>query len=424
MKKIKQFSLKATLLTIVAALTIGFTGCSDELSGDQTQGKPGYLTINVKTLKPLQTKLSGAHNEDYKKITTMDIFVFNASDQVIIHKFESPNTSTGSANLEIPVNQLEGTEYVVVVANYDGGVAMTGVTDYASLIAKDINTVKDFSATGLHMTGRANIETVGGGTSYISNVRIAPVEAKITVKWTTADVADYYDVTGVYVVNAISKTKLPIIRQNTWNSTDGWANSITSLTNILPTDYINYKNTASRTALNGLSTIITAPNVSNFDFYNLNATTSTLLYDEPVGPATSLSSSDDYHYYVGENYSNNTGVGTGIVVANANNANTLVVIKVTPKTGAPQYILDLGDRYYTYEFDKTSTYVDATHLGQNGENLGVTITEGFSVRRKTNYTLTFNLSGMGAEDPYTRVRTLTVNVQADAWDDEGVTAGF
>ena len=86
MKKIKQFSLKATLLTIVAALTIGFTGCSDELSGDQTQGKPGYLTINVKTLKPLQTKLSGDHNEDYKKITTMDIFVFNADDQVIIHK--------------------------------------------------------------------------------------------------------------------------------------------------------------------------------------------------------------------------------------------------------------------------------------------------------------------------------------------------
>ena len=51
MKKIKQFSLKAMLLTIVAALTIGFTGCSDELSGDQTQGKPGYLTVNVKTLK-------------------------------------------------------------------------------------------------------------------------------------------------------------------------------------------------------------------------------------------------------------------------------------------------------------------------------------------------------------------------------------
>ena len=59
MKKIKQFSLKATLLTIVAALTIGFTGCSDELSGDQTEGKPGYLTVNVKTLKPRASKTPG-----------------------------------------------------------------------------------------------------------------------------------------------------------------------------------------------------------------------------------------------------------------------------------------------------------------------------------------------------------------------------
>lgn len=54
MKKIKQFSLKATLLSLVAVLAIGLTSCSDETSGDQTQGKPGYLTINVKTLKPKQ----------------------------------------------------------------------------------------------------------------------------------------------------------------------------------------------------------------------------------------------------------------------------------------------------------------------------------------------------------------------------------
>ena len=45
MKKIKQFSLKAMLLTIAAALTIGFTGCSDELSGDQTQGKPDRKSV-------------------------------------------------------------------------------------------------------------------------------------------------------------------------------------------------------------------------------------------------------------------------------------------------------------------------------------------------------------------------------------------
>ncbi|HBN06889.1 MAG TPA: hypothetical protein DD434_14065 [Bacteroidales bacterium] len=420
MKKIKQISLKAMLLTILAVLTIGFTGCSDELSGDQTQGKPGYLTINVKTLKPLQTKLSGDHSTDYQKITTMDVFVFNSSDQLLIHKFVSPNVTSGSTLLDIPVNQLAGTEYVVVVANYDA-TAMTGITDLASLESKQIITVKDFSSTGLHMTGRANIQSISGG--YVSNVKIAPVEAKITVKWTTADIADNYDITGIYVVNAISKTTLPIIRQNTWTSGDGWLNPL-NLINVTPSGYINYKGTASRTALNGLSTIVTTPNVSDFDFYNLNAATSNLLYDEPVSPATALLSSADYHYYVGENYSNNTGVGTGIAVANTDNANTLVVIKVTPKTSAPQYIIDLGDRYYTYEFNKASTYVDATNLGQNGANLGSTITEGFSVRRKTNYILTFNLSGMGAEDPYTRVRNLRVNVEANAWDTEGVNPNF
>ena len=75
MKKIKQFSLKAMLLTIVAALTIGFTGCSDELSGDQTQGKPGYLTLNLRTIKPKQTKFETANATDYATVKDFNIFI-------------------------------------------------------------------------------------------------------------------------------------------------------------------------------------------------------------------------------------------------------------------------------------------------------------------------------------------------------------
>ena len=61
--------LKATLLAIVAVLSLGFTSCTDELGSDQTQGKPGYLTINVKTLKPTQSKFIGTGaTDDFTKI--------------------------------------------------------------------------------------------------------------------------------------------------------------------------------------------------------------------------------------------------------------------------------------------------------------------------------------------------------------------
>ena len=75
MKKFKQMKLKAMLLTIVAALTIGFTGCTDELSGDQTTGKPGYLTVNVKTLKPRVSKSIGAAATDFKTMNDLNIFM-------------------------------------------------------------------------------------------------------------------------------------------------------------------------------------------------------------------------------------------------------------------------------------------------------------------------------------------------------------
>ena len=74
MKKFKQMKLKATLLTILAALTIGFTGCSDELSGDQTQGKPGYLTVNVKTLKPRTSKTPTVGANDFKTMNDLNIW--------------------------------------------------------------------------------------------------------------------------------------------------------------------------------------------------------------------------------------------------------------------------------------------------------------------------------------------------------------
>jgi len=406
MKKIKQFGLKAMLLTIVAALTIGFTGCSDELSGDQTQDKPGYLTINLKTLQPKQTKVGGDGANDYETINDLNIFVFNSAGSRLTQKYyPTLGVTTGSSSVTIQVSTLPADAYVVAVANYGGRI--DEVTTVEELEAVEVETVRNFATLGLHMTGKANIETLANG-SYNTNVKIAPIESKITVSWTlSGDVAGNYDVTGVYVVNAINKTQLPIIRNNNYSGT-AWD---ATASNILPAGFINFPD--SRTASTGLAGV----GGRDFNFYTGMTTDATNLNDEVSAVDASLTS--PLHYYMGENYSNNTlpDAAAGAILAdNTTNANTLVVIRVTPKSTAPSDISALGVRYYTYEFDKSSGTVNNTNLGTGvigPDATGV----GFSVRRKTNYNLAFSLSSIGTANPYERLKTLTVNVTAEAWDD-------
>lgn len=418
MKKIKQFSLKAMLLTILAALTIGFTGCSDELSGDQTQGKPGYLTINVKTLQPKQTKLAGDSINDYKLIKDLNIFLFDTSGNKLQQKYVSGGY-TSNTSISMQVGTIPPGSKVVVVANY--GNAITGVTIYADLTGKEITTVKDFATDGLHMTGEANVSGIGTGT-YESHVNVAPVESKITVNWTLTDVATNYVVTGVYVVNAINKTTLPIIRQRTYVS--DWTAAASDIA-------ISSKiNAGIRTASFGLTPVTGR----DYDFYtgmtDLSATTDTYLKDKISDTAFTTDASGTYvkyntsmiatglHYYVGENYHADLPLANGgdsITNASAN-ANTIVVVRVTPKSDAPAYIKKGGHKYYTYDFRNTSSGLNAAATVTN-------ITEGFSVRRKTNYNLTFALTSIGANDPFVR-NTLTVYVTAEGWNDGGVTAGF
>lgn len=429
MKKIKQFSLKATLLTIVAALTIGFTGCSDELSGDQTQGKPGYLTINLKTLKPLQTKVGGLASSDYQFIKDLNIFVFDGtSHNLLLNKYYTYGTpvTDGTQTENISVNSLPADAYVVVVANY--GIRIDDITTYSNLEEKDIPTVGNFAINGLHMTGKANIEVTNNGYSYISNVSIAPVEAKITVNWTlTEDVLANYDVTGVYVVNAIDKTNLTIVRDHVF--TPGAPGTWGTPGNITPAGFINVIGT-SRTASTGLAAV----GSRDYNFYGAMALNTTYLSDE-VDPAAILGTpGHEYldatytalaptHYYVGENYSNNAGApdaGDGDILADATanagtNENTLVVIRVTPLNTAPAYIKAMGHKYYTYEFTKAVHTINSTNLGTGA--IGTAGSDvGFSVRRKTNYTLTFGLANLGTTNPFERLRSLQVNVEADAWD--------
>lgn len=417
MKKIKQFSLKATLLTIVAALTIGFTGCSDELSGDQTQGKPGYLTINLKNIKPVQTKLAGAASTDFQKINNLNLFVFNSGDNLLISKWYPTATGIDQAGaatyLPIQVNTLPPGCYVVAVANY--GSKIDDITTYAQLEAKSINTIKDFATEGLHMTGRGDIDyTAASSYTYTATVKIAPVEAKITVDWTitAGSNADYYDVTGVYVVNAIAQTKMPIILNTTTALATGNINPTATTNNIS----LVPGTPATRTAMTGLAAVANR----DFNFYAMT-TNAGLLSDEKTNEITSEVLDASYtamakplHYYVGENYNTdvvpaNAGAGAIRIDNTAQNENTLVVVRVTPKSTAPAYIRALGHKYYTYELTETSNTINST-------NLGSVPSSGFSVRRKTNYLLTFNLSEMGADEPFTRLSTLTVNVQAQGWD--------
>lgn len=436
MKKMKNMKLKAVLLSLVAVLAIGLTSCSDETSGDQTQGKPGYLTINVKTLKPNQAKLSGTHATDFQKISTMDIFVFSSTDQVLIHKFTSPNSNTGSANLDIAVNQLAGNEYVVVVANYDGTLTdattgMTGIATIGDLTSREINTVQDFTSAGskgLHMTGKANIESLANG-SYASSVNIAPVEAKITVNWNfSTELSSAFKVTGIYVVNAITKTTLPIIRDRVVTG-HTWAGA----TNILPNNYINLSGTTNRNAATGLSPATNTSGLYDFNLYDA-LTASTILKDEDA--AGLVSTANKYYYYLGENYSNNVTPSNGSAIAGItipnsttatpSHANTIVIIKVTP-TGTTY---GSADRYYTYEFDKNSNEINrynvtTPNIALGGQIAPTSATEvGFSIRRKTDYKLTFGLNSIGATEPFKRIRTLSVTVTAETWDDGTTSANF
>jgi len=434
MKKFKQMKLKAMLLTIVAVLSLGFASCTDETNGDQTTGKPGYLTLNLKTLKPIQTKLAGAVATDYQTIKDLNIFVFDGTtNNLLLNKYYDYTASVitdGTQTVNIAVNSLPANAYVVAVANF--GSRINDITDYAGLEAKEITTVRDFAANGLHMTGRANIEVTNNGYSYVSNVSIAPVESKITVDWVlTDDVLAYYDVTGIYVVNAIDKTNLAIVRENLY--TTSWG----APSNITPAGFINVISSV-RTASTGLA----AAGSRDYDFYGAMTTNTALLSDEVLPAAilgsagseyldasyTILNPATKFHYYVGENYSNNSTMpdaGTGEILGSTTlnagtNENTIVVIRVTPLNTAPAYIKAMGHKYYTYEFSKASNAINSTNLGTGA--IGTAGSDvGFSVRRKTNYSLTFNLANLGTTNPFERLRNLQVNVTADAWDPATVT---
>lgn len=419
MKKIKQFSLKAMLLTILAALTIGFTGCSDELSGDQTQGKPGYLSINIKTLQPKQTKIGTDGATDFQDVKNLNIFIFDGSDNLILNRYYDgtttpalPAVSTGTVGqIDIKVNTLPSDAYVVAVANYGSRIAST-VTSLSLLTNLEVSTVKDFEDEGLYMTGRADITRDVAGFIYTSNVKVAPIVSKITVQCKlTDDVLDWYDLAGIYIVNAIDKTKLPIIRTNTGAGV-GSDNTILSL--ITPT-------IAAKTASSGLPTITDAASgiSRDYNFYNGLTGNVTYLKDEGTFTLTSGTSSF-YHYYVGENYhaALPTTAGTGSLVTNAtDNANTLIVVKVTPNGSCPAYLAGAGAKYYTYDLSNT---IPNNVYNINGTSITSPTTwdatNGFSTKRKTNYTVTFNLSQLGADKPYIRMKTLRVNVEAQGWE--------
>ncbi|MBP1630650.1 MAG: hypothetical protein H6Q15_1543 [Bacteroidetes bacterium] len=418
LNKMKTMKVKALLLSLVAVLTLGLTSCTDEL-GDNTQGQPGYLTLNLKTLKPKATKVGTAAADDYKFIKDLNIFVFDGSHNLILNKYYDNATTTfdltgGATSLSIQVNTLPSNAYVVAVANY--GSRMSTITNYTDLEATPIVTVKDFATNGLHMTGKGDIVHAAGTYVYSAVVKIAPVEAKITVNWnfTAGSDAENYDVTGVYVVNAIDKTTMPIILNTTTVPATGNINPTATTNNITTV-------TGARTASTGLAAVA----LRDFNFYGAMNTNTALLSDEKTTEITGnvldagyTAMTKPYHYYVGENYNTDAfpTQGGGAIRADntAQNENTLVVIKVTPKSTAPSYIKAMGHKYYTYEFNKNSA-------AQNNTNLGSVPATGFSVRRKTNYSLTFNLSEIGANQPFTRLSTLNVSVTAEGWDPATVT---
>lgn len=414
MKKIKQFSLKATLLTIVAALTIGFTGCSDELSGDQTQGKPGYLTINLKTLKPKQTKTSTDLSEDYMKINNLNVFVYR-NDALLIKKYFTTQTggtaftTDATANtIEINVGELDpATDSVVVLANYGDIPAATNISTKTALQNIEVPTIGDFTTSGLVMTGVANIAT-DGAFVYTSAVKIAPVVSKISVKWTSTGDADFYKITGIYIVNAIDHTKLPIVLER------GVNRGITSV--LTPT---------SKTASSGFE--VTSSTIArDYDIYaHTVPATAGILSDVS---ASGLDHLLTYSYYVGENYHQDLpaarGEGELLLDNTTQNANTIILIEATPKTigeGAPAWIANGGVKYYTYDLN-AGLLSSGTFAAPNAA-AGVA-TAGFSTKRKTNYIVNFGLANVGTSNPFERVSKLTVTVTADPWDDATTATSF
>lgn len=179
----KTIKVKALLLSLVAVLTFGLTSCTDEL-GDKTTGKPGYLTLNLKTLKPKATKVVGDNTTDFEDIKNLNVFIFDGSHNLILDKFFSasttpalPSVTGGTVNqITIKVNTLPTGAYVVVVANYGSRITTTNnITDLTSLTNLEVSTVKDFATDGLYMTGQADITSDATGFIYTSNVKVAPI---------------------------------------------------------------------------------------------------------------------------------------------------------------------------------------------------------------------------------------------------------
>lgn len=406
MKKIKQFSLKAMLLTIAAALTIGFTGCSDELSGDQTQGKPGYLTVNLRTLKTKQTKFTGDNVLDYQTVKDFNVFVVDGNN-ILFSKFTTTNAAGNplvsgtdatsvSNDVSLQVGNLPEAAKVVVIANW--GTRITGITTLTALKALTVTTVKAFDPTkGLVMTGQGSIATTASGLSYTSAVTVSPVSSKITVKWNTtagSDVAQYFTIDSIFIVNAVRQTTLPIVGGTT----------ITDL--IVP----NPKLVSSGFNYTGLGTTTTP---IDYDLYALNLDAANLTTANPTAGAL-------HHFYVGENYHKAipTTAGDGAIyteaLTNSSNANTLILIKAMP-TPAGEAIYGTGARYYTYALSNAIA---------NNAAITDVATTGFSTKRKTNYIVNFTLDNAGTTNPFVQVRTLTVTVTASGWDDIGTTPTF
>lgn len=410
MKKIKQFSLKAMLLTILAALTIGFTGCSDELSGDQTQGKPGYLTINLKTLKPKQTKTSADLSQDYKKINNLNVLVYRG-ENLLIKKYLTTQTSGAAFTTDASVNIIEinvgdldpATDSVVVIANYGDIPAATNITTKTNLQNNiEVPTVGDFSTSGLVMTGIANITTTDD-LVYASAVKVAPVVSKISVKWTSTGDAAFYKITGIYIVNAIDHTKLPIVLDR------GSNRGITSL--LTP---------ASKTASSGI-TVIDNDAARDYDIYAHSLSS----YLSDVATTDSLSYTNIFSYYVGENYHENLparGEGELLTDNDSQNANTIILIKAEPKENAPAWIVSGGPKYYTYDLNVDLASPTGTFNSPNA--ISGFATSGFSTKRKTNYIVNFSLANVGTTNPFERVGKLTVNVTAQGWDDATTSTSF
>jgi hypothetical protein len=402
MKKIKQFSLKAMLLTIVAVLTIGFTGCSDELSGDQTQGKPGYLTLNLKTLKPKQTKTATDLSLDYQTIIDLNVFIFRGDDLILRKYITTQDDGTTALaditnTVNIRVGELAITDSVVVVANYGSPI---DVSTKSALQEETIPTIGDFSSTGLCMTGIGSI-AIGTGFTYTSEVKVAPVVSKISVKWIASGDADYYNITGIYIVNAIDHTKLPIVLER------GVNRGITSL--LTPTP---------KTASSGFA-VASSEIARDYDIYaHTVPATAGILSDVN---ASGLDNLQTYSYYVGENYhadvptTRNDGE---LFTTNTSNANTIILIEATPKTvgeGAPAWIANGGVKYYTY--DLSAGLVSSTPSDPTSPNIASGVAEdGFSTRRKTNYIVNFNLQNVGTSYPFEHISTLAVTVIANPWD--------